>query len=275
MGFTYLKFYTADWLEDTATLSLQGQGLWMRVICRLSKSQTPGEATYTQPVWSRLLGIPPVEFPSFVQELIDGGVGEVIENDDDTWTIRSNRMVKDWQEFDQVSEKRREAGRAGGKASAKARGKANGQSSAEANASDLLQQNANQNETDGQALPEARSQKPVRSNERTTDAALDAVIPTFEEVKEYADRIGATETTSKNFFDWYQGKNLWLNKHSRLIDWKYELQVWRDRDRQGIKTNGKCIGNSQTVDRNQGTANAGKANQYANLGRVVSNQSVR
>lgn len=239
MGFTYLKFYTADWLEDTASLSLKSQALWMRVICRLSKSETPGESTYTETVWARLLGIPSVEFPEFVQELIDGEVGEVEQQEDGKWTIRSNRMVSDWQEYNQVSDKRRKAGKAGGQASAKARakarGKPNGQASAEANASSLVQQSS----TNGQALPEARSQKPSLSIERESEREKTsfAEIPTWDEVWKEAQLRGILRETAQSLFDYYQGNQLWLNQHGKLIDWKYKLRNWKVKN-QTIQANG-------------------------------------
>jgi len=279
MGFTYLKFYTADWLEDTATLSLQGQGLWMRVICRLSKSQTPGEATYTQPVWSRLLGIPSVEFPSFVTELLDGGVGEVIENDDDTWTIRSNRMVKDWQEFGQVSEKRRAAGRAGGQASARARGKPNGQASAEANASSLLQQSVKQKPTDGQALPEARSQKPEAKTIKTQKKPLtgsytpcEIDLPNgLDEVVEYFELHGCPKWIAEDWFDSMESAG-WIIKGTQIRKWRHfaikKIRWWeaegkpktREAKANGSHPSGKK--NPNPVNRNAGTANEGLADDY-------------
>lgn len=42
--------------------------------------------------------------------------------------------------------------------------------------------------------------------------------------------------TCRKFFDHHQGHQLWLNQHSRLIDWKHKLVVWRDEDRAKAQT---------------------------------------
>jgi len=257
MGFTYLKFYTADWLEDTAGLSLKSQALWLKALCRLSQSKTPGKRTHSQIIWSRFLGIPDVEFPNFVKELRDAEVGEAIEEEDGKWTLRSNRMIRDWQDLEDVSEKRRAAGRAGGQARAKQM-----PSKCQANASDLPKQNGKQNP----GIPEARSQKPeVRSSERTARAPDEAAIPTFDEVKAYGELIGAKKETIENFFAYYNDNNLWLNKHGLLIKWRDKLQTWKTKD---AKFKPNSHGRQQAVDRNKGTANEDAADEYADIGRL-------
>ena len=97
-------------------------------------------------------------------------------------------------------------------------------------------------------------------------------IPTLDEVKLTASMMGILESSAIGFWEWHEINNAW-RKNGTLIKWRLKLPKWASNDKE-FKTNGKRIGNSQTVDRNQGTANAGKANQYANLGRLVSNQSV-
>jgi hypothetical protein len=98
-------------------------------------------------------------------------------------------------------------------------------------------------------------------------------IPTLDEVKTAASMMGILESSAIGFWEWHEINNAW-RKNGTLIKWRLKLVKWAWNDKE-FKANAKRNGNSQTVDRNQGTANAGKANQYANLGRVVSNQSVR
>ena len=61
-------------------------------------------------------------------------------------------------------------------------------------------------------------------------------IPTFGEVKQYADCNGIALETTRRMFDYYQGKNLWLNRHDRLINWKHELVVWQNRNRERVES---------------------------------------
>jgi len=59
----------------------------------------------------------------------------------------------------------------------------------------------------------------------------DASIPTWEEVKTAADMSAVPEAIAKNFFDYHQGNNLWLNKFQKLIDWRHKLVTWSAKDR--------------------------------------------
>jgi len=60
----------------------------------------------------------------------------------------------------------------------------------------------------------------------------DAEFPTFKEVKEFAACNGVLFDSAKSFFEYHDGKNLWLNKHGRLINWRKEIVYWAERDRQ-------------------------------------------
>ncbi|HWQ93381.1 MAG TPA: hypothetical protein VN673_17050 [Clostridia bacterium] len=56
-------------------------------------------------------------------------------------------------------------------------------------------------------------------------------IPTLEDVLTEARMRGVPEDHARGFFDFNQGKNLWLNKHSRLINWRYDLRTWSNKAR--------------------------------------------
>ena len=128
---------------------------------------------------------------------------------------------------------------------------------------------------DGQLRTETETETKTETYAETLKASAPSEIPTKEEILDYGERIGAAKQTSQNFFDWYQGKNLWLNKHEKLINWKHELAVWRERDKNGFKANGKSIGSKQKIDRNENTTNKGQSHRYAGVGRVVSDQFVQ
>jgi len=59
-----------------------------------------------------------------------------------------------------------------------------------------------------------------------------AVFPTFKEVREFAACNGILFESAKSFFEYHDGKNLWLNKYGRLIKWRQEIVYWAGRDRQ-------------------------------------------
>jgi hypothetical protein len=59
----------------------------------------------------------------------------------------------------------------------------------------------------------------------------DGAIPTIDEVLSYGAMHGVTPEDCRKFFDWHEAKNMWHNKHGRMINWKHGLIVWRDNAR--------------------------------------------
>lgn len=66
--------------------------------------------------------------------------------------------------------------------------------------------------------------------EKLSSTNPEASIPTWPEVKARAEMRGVPENIARKLFDHYQGKSLWLNQHGRLINWDYELTVWKGRE---------------------------------------------
>jgi len=88
----------------------------------------------------------------------------------------------------------------------------------------------------------------------------EASIPTWAEVKAYAEMHAIPETSARKFFDHHENKNLWLNKFDRMIEWKKSLVSWAAEDRQPARTNANSgttnyKGARRTADRNAGTLN--------------------
>lgn len=118
-------------------------------------------------------------------------------------------------------------------------------------------------------LAQAEAEAEAECSKERASLNQEAAIPNLDEVKEYANMIGALEKSAISFWEWHEFNNAWL-KNGRLIPWKKKLPSWAAKDKE-YKSNGKGNGNKSVVDRNQGTANAGKGNQYAGVGRVVPN----
>lgn len=53
-----------------------------------------------------------------------------------------------------------------------------------------------------------------------------SAIPTFEDVNSAAAFVGATPKQCQEFFDHYQGNNLWFNQFGKLIDVRTKLRTW-------------------------------------------------
>lgn len=56
-----------------------------------------------------------------------------------------------------------------------------------------------------------------------------ADIPTLQEVTVYGEGRNVLPEVCKEFFDYYQGNNLWLNRHERMIDWRHRLCSWNEK----------------------------------------------
>lgn len=77
-------------------------------------------------------------------------------------------------------------------------------------------------------------QEPSVQPSLNREGASDAGVPSFEQVKEYAACHGIRFESAKSFFEHYEGKNLWMNRYGRLINWRKEIVFWAGRDRDGL-----------------------------------------
>jgi len=122
---------------------------------------------------------------------------------------------------------------------------------------------------EGQAhLPLAPKTEAKRSRrEGESEITPAANLPTESEVLTAAAMDGIASESAVKFFAHYEGNDLWINKHGRIVKWRVLLKSWAETDR----TKGTHYGsNGKTgpgrVDRGLGTANEGIASQYAGLG---------
>lgn len=93
-------------------------------------------------------------------------------------------------------------------------------------------------------------------------------IPSEKEILLHAEMQGIPERSAKAFYSWMDFESKWIDqKTKKLRPWKRRLKQWSDEDK--LKgSNGKRSSGSQTVDRNKGTSNEGRADDYADLGKV-------
>lgn len=91
----------------------------------------------------------------------------------------------------------------------------------------------------------------------------EANVPSWEEVKRMAEMHNITEAVARAFYDHNDSLNLWRNRHGVMTNVLNRLKIWDNNERQG-KPNGNHNGHRARpgVDRNAGTANAGKAHLY-------------
>ena len=92
----YMQFYPADWLSDPDLLlcSLESQGLWIRLICLMWKSETRGKLKGTWENLARQSGIPEKVFIKNVRELASNKVIGFRESDT-IKTLFSRRLIRE------------------------------------------------------------------------------------------------------------------------------------------------------------------------------------
>lgn len=119
MSHRWIKFWPQDYEGDPAlrVCSLAAQGLWMRLLCAMHRSEPYGHLTVngkaaTPRQIAALVGASERDTSRLVSELEDAGV----LSRDDTGTIYSRRLVRD----KAASDKGRETGKRGGNPTLKA-----------------------------------------------------------------------------------------------------------------------------------------------------------
>jgi len=121
-------------------------------------------------------------------------------------------------------------------------------------------------------MPEGCSPSPSPSpmDNKREQALPEANVPSWDEVKRMAEMQAIPEKTARAFYDHYESKNLWRNRFGVMINVLPSLIIWNNNERTG-KTNGNGYARNPrpAIDRNAGTANAGKAGEYAAAARVV------
>ncbi len=71
----------------------------------------------------------------------------------------------------------------------------------------------------------------VCENKTITHTPADANLPTWDEVKQFAERSGIKPESAKTFYDHHEGNQLWINQHGRLINWHHKIVTWATNDR--------------------------------------------
>jgi len=75
------------------------------------------------------------------------------------------------------------------------------------------------------------SPSPSPRESESAPAPADAHLPTWDEVKTFAEMSAIKPESAKSFYDHHEGHQLWLNQHGKLINWKHKLTTWAAKDR--------------------------------------------
>ena len=198
----------------------------------------------------RALRVQPGKAKALLQEIKDAQACQV-RFDDESVSIICDRMTREAKDYDKYLSSRKAAGSAGGKATARARAKAHAVAHAAPRATAELQESKATTKATNKDLLKTR-QKPD---------------PTLDEIKAFCSKNKIPEQRAIDFYDYYQGNNLWTNKLGKPVNWWHIIRTdkWKNDQKRTTNYNRSV----RQPDRNEGTANSGQADQYEGLGQVV------
>ena len=67
--------------------------------------------------------------------------------------------------------------------------------------------------------------------DKPTHTLPESNLPTWNEIKSYAEMHAIKPESAKSFFDHHEGNLLWINQHGRLINWQHKIVTWAATDR--------------------------------------------
>ena len=91
----WMKFYPADWSQDTTPLSLAGRGAWITIVCAMWRSGSRGELSMPLAGFCRLLGTPEAETLAVIDELTVTGICNAVTGRDKNITLACRRMIRE------------------------------------------------------------------------------------------------------------------------------------------------------------------------------------
>jgi len=256
----YIRFYPDAWLSGAMFLSLEAEGAWIRILCLLASQPSPGKLECSMAHLCRALRVQPGKAKALLMEIKDAQACQV-KFDDESVSIICDRMTREAEEYNAYAAAKAAAGRAGGKASVQARAKAKAKqtlSKNEANVNDCLSKRE-ANAKHSISISKAKDKDLLKADAKQP--------PSLDEIKAFCASRSIPEQRAIDFYNYYQGQNLWLNKNKTPVRWWHIIQnsPWTDDQ----KRKGNYNGSVRQPDRNEGTANSGQASQYEGLGQVV------
>ncbi len=215
----YIPFYVNDYLTDEklSCCTLSTQGVFVRIMCVLHKSETYGKILYKQIpkqsfsniqyfayIISKQIGVDLKDTTDSIEELLFFKVLNII-NSDGVDSLVQRRMVKD---FDISCKRSKSAKEGGGNPSLKTK--------------NLFKQNIKQN-------PEYEYENEYVIENNKKGVSKKFLIPSIEEITAYCQERKNSVSPQK-FFDFYQSKG-WKIGKNQMKDWQACVRTWEKEDK--------------------------------------------
>ena len=245
----YIRFYFDHWACSTRMLDLEGKGAWMELMVAMSTQPVAGRIEASLDQIARLWGVTAERAHELLEDLQMANVCVVTFGD--KISVECSELTKAAEDYKRFVEQRRENGKAGGQASAQARAKASAKPR-------------------GQPRAKPRAKQVVKHTTKlltTTNSKELGKGPSFNDVKQFCKDRNIPESRAEAFYNYYEGRNMWVNSNKEPINWWFMIQnkPWNE-DKQDNDKNGS---GSVQINRNSGTANDGDFSEFANVGKVA------
>ena len=249
----YIRFYSDAWLSSTRILSNEAKGAWIDLLCFLNAQETPGQAELTAEQLGRLWGVQNDHLHSLLADLKASGVCEI--EVEETIIIRCNRLVREAEEHAEFIRKCSESGKRGAAIKGTLKGTHKG-TLKRTHKGTLKHTNTNTKAISNSNLIEPKKKSAAKQP------------PTLDEVLQFCDREKIPADLGHNFYDYYQGQQLWTNKNGKPIDWWHVIRSWERKGYGKNRPNGAPT--RSPVNRNAGNANEDEdPSDYESLGKLV------
>lgn len=185
---SFMKFYPADWINDTRSLSAEAKGCWMDLLCFMWNAPERGKWEGTFQEFARVTGTPWESAPALIQELHKVATVTIRNN---LVTLINRRMSRQETHYNLASERQRR-----------------------------WRSNANRNASVTAKTLDVRLLK-------TTSIAKNGFIPpTPKEAQDYALEIGMPGFDGEKFVAHYSAAG-WMRGKSKITNWKACIVTWK------------------------------------------------
>jgi len=182
------QFYPADWVQDTAHLSLAARGAWIDILCALWRSSTRGAITLSIAGWARVLRATADQADSVINELVITKTCEYVKSGNGDVTLSNRRMVREHYERELVKQR----------------------------VSGFREKRLSNDDV----TPYSSSSSASSTSKPNTFAR-----PEPSEVKDYAKEIGF-DLDGQKFVDYYESKG-WMIGRAPMKSWKAAVRTWK------------------------------------------------
>lgn len=194
---SFMKWYPADWINDTRALSAEAKGCWIDILCLMWNGPKRGVWSGTYQEFARVTGTPWEIAPRLIQEL--GKVSLVTFRDTEV-TVHNRRMIRQETHYKSHAIRQRA----------------------------YIKRRANDKKVTDKTLDSSRLLNSTKTTSLQRSRTF--VKPTVGEVTAYGASIGF-RVNAAAFCDFYESKG-WKVGNTPMKSWQAAVRTWARKERE-------------------------------------------